>query len=112
MKSSDVCIKTIYNRGPVMNEKELESLLEEAMKTDKNLAYFFNGKMTVSRNPAEKRIKADTPLYDDLADARYIESLSDCKRGFMVSALQNGIVYWWILIKRCDFLWQKSCAGQ
>lgn len=61
-----------------MNEKELESLLEEAMKTDKNLVCLFNGKMTVSRNPAEKRIKADTPLYDDLADARCIESLSDC----------------------------------
>ena len=59
MKSSDVCIKTTYNRCPVMNEKELEALLEEATKTDKNLARLFNGKMTVSRNPAEKRIKAD-----------------------------------------------------
>lgn len=78
MKSSDVCIKTTYNRCLVMNEKELEALLEEATKTDKNLARLFNGKMTVSRNPAEKRIKADTPLYDDLADTRYIESLSDC----------------------------------
>ena len=38
-----------------MNEKELESLLEEAMKTDKNLACLFNGKMTVSRNPAENK---------------------------------------------------------
>ena len=60
-----------------MDEKELEFLLEEAKKIDKNLEVLFAEKMMFSRTPAEKKIKAATPLYDENAGIRCIENIAD-----------------------------------
>lgn len=60
-----------------MEEKELEFLLEEAKKIDKNLEVLFAEKMMFSRTPAEKKIKAVTPLYDENAGIRCIENIAD-----------------------------------
>lgn len=64
-----------------MDEKELEFLLEEAKKIDKNLAVLFDEKMTFSRTPAQKKIRAVMPFYDENIGIRCIENISDRIRG-------------------------------
>ncbi len=59
-----------------MEDKELEALRNSVRSIDKELACLFEKRLALSRSIAQRKMKAEIPVFDGKREAKNIEELS------------------------------------